>query len=70
VDQQLGVVAVVEADGVLPALRVMATAGPGEILVSGTVHDLVTGSDEVLEDRGSHTLRGMTGEWRLFAVRA
>jgi class 3 adenylate cyclase len=52
------------------AARVMATAAPGEVLVSRTVHDLVTGSDYVLEDRGAHSLRGMTGEWQLFAVRA
>jgi class 3 adenylate cyclase len=50
------------------AARVMATAGPGEVLVSSTVHDLVAGSDHVLEDRGVHALRGMTGEYRLFAV--
>jgi class 3 adenylate cyclase len=42
------------------AARVMAAAAAGEILVSGTVHDLVAGSDYVLEDRGVHTLRGMT----------
>lgn len=36
---------------------------------SRTVHDLVAGSDYVLEDRGAHTLRGMTGQWQLFAVR-
>jgi class 3 adenylate cyclase len=52
------------------AARVMAAAGPGEVLVSSTVHDLVAGSDYVLEDRGAHTLRGMAGEWQLFAVRA
>jgi class 3 adenylate cyclase len=50
------------------AARVMATARPGEVLVSSTVHDLVAGSDYVLEDRGAHTLRGMNGEYRLFAV--
>jgi class 3 adenylate cyclase len=50
------------------AARVMATARPGEVLVSSTVHDLVAGSDHVLEDRGAHALRGMTGEYRLFAV--
>jgi class 3 adenylate cyclase len=49
------------------AARVLAAAGPGEVLVSRIVHDLVTGSDYVLEDRGDHTLRGMAGEWRLFA---
>ena len=52
------------------AARVMAAAAPGEVLVSGTVHDLVAGSDYVLEDRGAHALRGMAGEWQLFAVRA
>src|ERR671910_1050800 len=50
------------------AARVMAAAAPGEVLVSGTVRDLVAGSDYVLEDRGAHELRGMTGEYRLFAV--
>jgi class 3 adenylate cyclase len=52
------------------AARVMASAAPGEVLVSGTVRDLVAGSDYVLEDRGAHALKGMAGEWRLFAVRA
>jgi class 3 adenylate cyclase len=52
------------------AARVMAAAGPGEVLVSRTVRDLVAGSDYVLEDRGAHALRGMAGEWQLFAVRA
>jgi class 3 adenylate cyclase len=56
--------------GVHFAARVMAAAGPGEVLVSGTVHDLVAGSDYVLEDRGAHALKGIAGEWRLFAVRA
>jgi class 3 adenylate cyclase len=52
------------------AARVMAAAGPGEVLVSRTVHDLVAGSDFVLEDRGAHTLKGMAGQWELFSVRA
>jgi class 3 adenylate cyclase len=52
------------------AARVMAAAAPGEVLVSGTVRDLVAGSDYVLEDRGAHALKGITGEWRLFAVQA
>jgi class 3 adenylate cyclase len=51
------------------AARVMAAAGPGEVLVSSTVHDLIAGSDYVLEDRGAHALKGVGGEWRLFAVR-
>jgi class 3 adenylate cyclase len=56
--------------GVHVAARVMAAAAPGEVLVSSTVHDLVAGSDYVLEDRGPHELKGVGGEWRLFAVRA
>jgi class 3 adenylate cyclase len=48
--------------------RVASKAGPGEVLVSGTVHDLVAGSGIVLEDRGSAELKGVPGEWRLFAV--
>ena len=50
------------------AARVMAAAGPNEILVSRTIRDLVVGSDFVMEDRGSHALNGVEGEWQLFAV--
>jgi class 3 adenylate cyclase len=50
------------------AARVLAAAGPGEILVSRTVRDLVVGSDVVLEDRGTHPLKGVEGRWQLFAV--
>ncbi len=48
--------------------RVGASAAPGEVLVSGTVRDLVVGSGIGFSDRGVHTLRGVPGEWRLFAV--
>jgi class 3 adenylate cyclase len=48
--------------------RIMAAAGPGEILVSRTVRDLVAGSDIALEDRGTHTLRGLSDPWQLFAA--
>jgi serine/threonine-protein kinase len=48
--------------------RVAAQANPGEILVSGTVRDLVAGSGFRFEDRGVHTLKGVPGEWRLHAV--
>lgn len=48
--------------------RVAATAGSGEILVSSTVRDLVAGSGLTFEDRGSHHLKGVHDEWRLFAV--
>jgi class 3 adenylate cyclase len=49
--------------------RIGALAGPGEVLVSGTVRDLVAGSGLEFEDRGSHELKGVPGEWRLYAVR-
>ena len=48
--------------------RVSAAAGPGEVLVSGTVKDLVAGSGIEFEDRGFHELKGVPGEWRLYAV--
>ncbi len=48
--------------------RVGAAAAPGEVLVSGTVKDLVVGSGLAFGDRGSRELRGVPGEWRLFAV--
>jgi serine/threonine-protein kinase len=47
---------------------VAAQASPGEILVSGTVRDLVAGSGFGFEDRGVHALKGVPGEWRLHAV--
>jgi class 3 adenylate cyclase len=50
--------------------RVGATAVPGEVLVSGTVKDLVVGSGIAFEDRGEHELRGVPGQWRLWAVAA
>ena len=48
--------------------RVSAHASPGEVLVSQTVKDLVAGSDITFEDRGEHQLKGIPGEWRLYAV--
>ena len=48
--------------------RVAANAQPGEVLVSSTVRDLVAGSGLTFEDRGSHELKGIPGEWRLYAV--
>jgi class 3 adenylate cyclase len=48
--------------------RVAASAAPGEILVSSTVKDLVAGSGLRFEDRGVRQLKGMPGEWRLYAV--
>jgi class 3 adenylate cyclase len=48
--------------------RILGCAGPGEVVVSGTVKDLVVGSGVEFEDRGEHELRGVPGQWRLFAV--
>jgi class 3 adenylate cyclase len=50
------------------ASRVMSCAAPNEVLVSGTVKDLVVGSGIDFEDRGERELRGVPGEWRLYAV--
>jgi class 3 adenylate cyclase len=50
--------------------RVAAKAGPGEVLVSRTVKDLVAGSGIELDDRGEHELKGIPGDWQLFSVRA
>jgi class 3 adenylate cyclase len=46
--------------------RVAGLAGPGEVLVSQTVRDLVAGSGLAFEDRGTHILKGVPNEWRLF----
>jgi class 3 adenylate cyclase len=48
--------------------RVAAQARPGEVLVSQTVKDLVAGSGLAFEDRGVSELKGVPGEWRLYAV--
>jgi pimeloyl-ACP methyl ester carboxylesterase len=48
--------------------RVAALAQPGEVLVSSTVKDLVAGSGIAFADRGTHELKGVPGEWRLYAV--
>jgi class 3 adenylate cyclase len=51
------------------ASRVQSLADPGEILVSSTVRDLTAGSGLPLSDRGVHTLKGLDGQWQLFALR-
>jgi class 3 adenylate cyclase len=48
--------------------RVAALAGPSEVLVSSTVKDLVAGSGLSFRDRGNAALKGVPGEWRIFAV--
>jgi class 3 adenylate cyclase/pimeloyl-ACP methyl ester carboxylesterase len=50
------------------AARINALAAPGEVLVSRTVKDLVTGSGIRFADRGAHTLKGIPEEWQVFAV--
>jgi class 3 adenylate cyclase len=50
------------------AARIVGQAGPGDILVSRTVRDLVVGSGMGFEDRGSVELRGVPGTWQLLAV--
>jgi class 3 adenylate cyclase len=48
--------------------RVAGSAAPGEVLVSQTVKDLVAGSEIEFDDRGAQELKGVPGEWRLYAV--
>ena len=50
------------------ASRVQSAAAPGEILVSSTVRELITGSGLRLVDRGVHELKGLPGTWALFAI--
>ncbi len=48
--------------------RVMSKAEPGQVLVSSTVRDLMAGSELKFEDLGSHELKGVPAQWRLYAV--
>jgi class 3 adenylate cyclase len=48
--------------------RVAAMAGPGEVLVSSTVREIVTGSRRTFTDRGEHELKGVPGAWRVYAL--
>jgi len=48
--------------------RIASLAGAGEVLVSQTVKDLVSGSGLAFEDRGVHELKGVPGEWRVYAA--
>jgi class 3 adenylate cyclase len=54
--------------GVHIGSRIAALAGPGEVLVSSTVKDLVAGSGIAFDDRGSHILKGIPDPWRVYAV--
>ena len=49
--------------------RVMAMAGPGEVLVSGTTYGTAVGAGLDFEDRGLHDLKGVPGPWPVFALR-
>jgi class 3 adenylate cyclase len=51
------------------AARIGDCASSGEVLISGTVKDLVIGSGVALDERGEHELKGVPGIWKLFAVR-
>jgi class 3 adenylate cyclase len=51
---------------VVTGARITGAAQPGEVLVSQTVKDLVTGSGITFTDRGTHRFKGLPGEWRLF----
>ncbi len=53
---------------VVTGARVAALANPGEVLVSQTVKDLVAGSGFGFIDRGTHELKGVPGDWRLYSV--
>ena len=55
---------------VVTGARISSLAGPGEVLVSSTVKDLVAGSGLSFDDRGEHELKGVPGTWRLYAVAA
>jgi class 3 adenylate cyclase len=50
------------------AARVSEEAGPGDVLVSRTVKDLVAGSGIEFADRGTHTLKGIPDAWQLYGV--
>lgn len=55
--------------GVHAAARVASLAGPGEVFVSGTTHDLLDGSGLSLDSRGMHELKGLSGARPIFALR-
>jgi class 3 adenylate cyclase len=50
------------------ASRVAGLSGAGEVLVSSTVREIVTGSRREFTERGEHTLKGVSGTWRLYAL--
>jgi class 3 adenylate cyclase len=59
----------VVGNGVSIGARISAPAGPGEVLVSSTVKDLVAGPGLRFEDRGEHVLKGIGEPWRVLGLR-
>ena len=59
----------VEGIAVHTGARIAAEAGPCELLVSGIVRDLAAGSSIEFDDRGVRKLKGVPGDWQLFAAR-
>ena len=55
---------------VVVGARIMALGGAGDVLVSGTVAELTRGAGYGMSDRGTHTLKGVGGEWKVFAIDA
>jgi class 3 adenylate cyclase len=51
---------------IFTGIRITGVAPPGEVVVSSTVKELVVGSGITFTDRGTHTFKGLPGEWRLF----
>jgi YVTN family beta-propeller protein len=49
--------------------RVMSKAGPGEVVITSTVRDMMSGSDLAFDDRGLQELKGVAAQWRLFTVK-
>jgi class 3 adenylate cyclase len=58
----------IEGIAVVIGRRVSSAAGPGQVLVSRTVADLIAGSRIELRDEGEHELKGVSGSWRLYSV--
>jgi class 3 adenylate cyclase len=58
----------VEIAAVFDRRQQAVAACPGDVLVSSTVKDLVAGSGIEFDDRGEHSLKGVPGSWRLYAV--
>jgi class 3 adenylate cyclase len=55
--------------GVHAAARIASLAGPGEVFLSGTTRDLLDGSGLLLEHRGDHELKGLSGARPIFALK-